>query len=86
MAASNNKVLVDLDILNYYDVKLRQWIMNKIADNTQLVFGEEGSFPTIGQSGILYISPISIYLWDDVNKKYSSLILSSSSTPQWGTF
>lgn len=81
---NNNRVLVDLNILNYYDANMKKWIVNKIAENTQLVFEEEGSFPPIGQSGILYISPISIYLWDDINKKYSSLI--TSSIPQWGIF
>ena len=56
--------LIDFDLLQRYDTKLKSWVEKKIIESNQIIFITENSLPAVGNMNLLYVTEDSIFLWD----------------------
>lgn len=81
---------VSVDLLQYYDTKIKKWVEDKINDNTvgTVIFLDKSSFPSTGKENTLYVNTEGLYIWDKNLNKYVSLSSQggSSETLKWGSF
>ena len=72
MAVTNSKkLLVDLELLKYYNTQIQQWVQGKIdAIESPIIFMERINFPTIGKDKTLYVDDEKIYIYSTVKKTY----------------
>lgn len=56
--------LIDLDLLTYYDTKIKAYIIDKLssgAPSDNINFTTYNNLPSVGQKGILYVTENSVY-------------------------
>lgn len=86
---ANTDKLVKMDILDYYDTGIKQWVIENIEKNMELVFDKRENFPTVGQDNIIYIDGTNLYIYSEESNDYQ-LVNSGSGTITkpltWGTF
>lgn len=56
--------LIDFDLLQRYDTKLKAWTEKKIVDSHEVIFTTKNSLPATGSMNLLYVTEDSILLWD----------------------
>lgn len=87
------KNLIDLNLLTYYDEKLKSWTLGQIGSGgiqlSSIQFVD--TLPTIGQSDILYVMGTSLYIWDGsafqiINAEGGSENPNVQNAVLWGTF
>lgn len=56
--------LIDFNLLQRYDTKLKAWAEKKIVESNEIIFTTENSLPATGNMNLLYVTEDSIFLWD----------------------
>lgn len=64
MAAVDLTKLIDFNLLQRYDTKLKAWTEQKIIEANEIVFTTNNSLPVTGSMSLLYVTEDSILLWD----------------------
>lgn len=79
---------VSLEILGYYDTKIKEWVMKNIPPSSDgkvlVVFGSLASFPSPGDKDVLYIDGDNFYRWDPATKQYIKIGASTGGSGAWG--
>lgn len=82
-----DKTLLTFDILEYYDSQIKEWVTDKIKDNTNssIVFSDKDSLPSTGKINTLYVTKDGLFIWDNDYIAISSTG-GESEKLEWGSF
>lgn len=71
MAAIDFDNLIDINLLSYYDTRIKAYILEQINNSNEVVFIAKDKLPTKGEINVLYVTEEGLYLWD--TEKYTQI-------------
>lgn len=79
--------LIDINLLTYYDEKIKAWIVNTLNEKTDgLELTTTSELPETGEAGKVYITEDAILTWDEDEQAYIAVGSADAAASTWTAF